>query len=102
MCVDILCVRTHAHGRLAGVLITYDNSDGWYDHADGGVRNPRAHPPTTPEGVQLRMFTARDATTATVRSEAVDCTPMSSFAIAVRGIVSVGLNAVALVKLTYM
>jgi hypothetical protein len=44
------------------------------------------------------MFTARETTTATVTSEARDCSIMSSFAHPVSGMVSVGLNAVALVN----
>gem|GEM_PF-2950539 len=48
--------------------------------------------------VQLKMLTAREMTTATVSSEASDWTIMSSFAQAVSGMVSVGLNAVALVN----
>jgi hypothetical protein len=44
------------------------------------------------------MFTAREMTTATVTDEARDWSIMSSFAHAVSGIVSVGLNAVALVN----
>ena len=47
---------------------------------------------------QLRMFTARDTTRATVRSDARDCTIMRIFAHGVSGMVSVGLNAVALVN----
>ena len=53
-------------------------------------------------GVQLphhlRMFTARDTTTATVTKEAKDWSIIKSFAQVVRGIVSVGLKAVALVN----
>ncbi len=48
--------------------------------------------------VQLRMFTAREITTATVTSEASDCTMNSDLAQAVNGMVSVGLNAVAFVN----
>jgi len=48
--------------------------------------------------VQLRMLTALEITTATVTSEARDCNIMRSFAQALSGIVSVGLNAVALVN----
>lgn len=44
------------------------------------------------------MLTARDTTTATVTKEASDCSIISNFAQAVSGIVSVGLNAVALVN----
>jgi hypothetical protein len=44
------------------------------------------------------MLTARDTTTATVTNEAKDWTIISSFAQAVSGMVSVGLNAVALVN----
>jgi hypothetical protein len=49
----------------------------------------------------VRILTARAATSATVRSDAADWTPISDLAMIVNGIVSVGLNAVALVKLTY-
>ena len=52
---------------------------------------------SVPNG-QLRMFTALDITNATVRSDANDCTIINNFAQAVSGIVSVGLNAVALVN----
>ncbi len=44
------------------------------------------------------MLTARETTTATVRSEANDWSVIRIFAHGVSGIVSVGLNAVALVK----
>jgi hypothetical protein len=44
------------------------------------------------------MFTALDITSATVRSDANDCTIINNLAQAVSGIVSVGLNAVALVN----
>ena len=47
------------------------------------------------------MFTARAATRATVSNEAPDCSPINAFAATVIGMVSVGLNAVAFVKLTY-
>ena len=49
----------------------------------------------------LRMFTARPATITTVVIEASASRSMSSLARTVRGIVSVGLNAVALVKDRY-
>jgi len=44
------------------------------------------------------MLTAREITTATVTSEAIDWSIMSDFAQDVSGMVSVGLNAVALVN----
>jgi hypothetical protein len=44
------------------------------------------------------MFTALEMTNATVRSDASDWIIISNFAQAVSGIVSVGLNAVALVN----
>jgi hypothetical protein len=44
------------------------------------------------------MFTAREMTTATVTRDAMAWRDMSSLAQAVRGMVSVGLNAVALVN----
>jgi hypothetical protein len=47
---------------------------------------------------QLKMFTAREMTTATVTSDARAWTDMSNLAQAVRGMVSVGLKAVALVN----
>ena len=47
---------------------------------------------------QLKMFTARETTTATVTNDARDCSIINNLAHAVRGIVSVGLNAVALVN----
>ena len=49
---------------------------------------------------QLRMLTARAATIATVTSDATACKPIRLFAMRVSGMVSVGLNAVALVRLT--
>jgi hypothetical protein len=45
-----------------------------------------------------RMLIARAKTMPIVISDASDCTSISSFACAVSGIVSVGLNAVALVN----
>ena len=48
--------------------------------------------------VQARMLTARETTSATVSSDAVDWSVISAFAESVSGIVSVGLNAVALVN----
>jgi hypothetical protein len=47
---------------------------------------------------QLKMLTARETTTATVSSDAIAWTDINSFAHAVRGIVSVGLKAVAFVN----
>jgi hypothetical protein len=44
------------------------------------------------------MLTARETTTATVSNEARDCNIINNFAQAVSGMVSVGLNAVALVN----
>ena len=51
-----------------------------------------AHDPST--------LTARAVTSTTITSETVDLSPMSSFAFSVSGIVSVGLNALALVSET--
>ncbi len=48
-----------------------------------------------------RTLTARAITSATVTSAIVDCTAISTFAQRANGSVSVGLNAVALVKLRY-
>jgi len=48
------------------------------------------------------MFTARAATSAIVVNDIKDCVNMNNLAVRVRGIVSVGLNAVALVADTYM
>ena len=75
----------------------------------GTQPNPRARDVCRPSqrrtaahgGVQPKMFTAREMTTATVMSDASDCSAMSSFAQPVSGIVSVGLNAVAFVNETY-
>ena len=50
---------------------------------------------------QLRMFTARATTSPIVTSDTIACAPISAFAVCVSGIVSVGLNAVALVSDTY-
>jgi len=50
---------------------------------------------------QFRMLTARETTTATVTREARDWNIISSFAQSVSGMVSVGLNAVALVNDVY-
>jgi hypothetical protein len=47
------------------------------------------------------MFTARETTSPMVTSDTIDCTPITSFAIGVSGIVSVGENAVAFVSDTY-
>jgi hypothetical protein len=58
----------------------------------------RAPPGWGPMVGQLRMFTARETTTATVKSDARDCSVMRSLAHGVSGMVSVGLKAVALVK----
>jgi len=49
---------------------------------------------------QLRMLTARAATTATVSSDATDWVAIRSFARGLSGMVSVGLKAVAFVRLT--
>lgn len=46
----------------------------------------------------FKMFTARETTSATVTKDAKDCNIINSFAHGVRGIVSVGLNAVAFVN----
>ncbi len=54
-----------------------------------------------PAGGYLRMFTARLNTSPTVISDASDCTSISILAHVVMGIVSVGLNAVALVNERY-
>ena len=48
-------------------------------------------------GSQFRMFTARAVTSTTRTNDESDCTDISSFAIPVMGIVSVGLKAVAFV-----
>jgi hypothetical protein len=50
---------------------------------------------------QPRMLTARATTSPSVTMAAVDWTAMSSFAVCVNGIVSVGLKAVALVRDVY-
>ena len=50
---------------------------------------------------QPRMFTARANTSPTVASAATDCIPMTALAVCVSGMVSVGLNAVALVRDVY-
>jgi hypothetical protein len=47
------------------------------------------------------MFTARAMTSPTVSRAEVDCRPMTIFAVWVSGMVSVGLNAVALVSEVY-
>ncbi len=47
------------------------------------------------------MFTARATTSPIVTSDTNACAPISAFAVCVSGIVSVGLNAVALVNDTY-
>ena len=52
-------------------------------------------------GPYLRMFTARAMTSAVVDKAIALCAAMSPFAHRGMGIVSVGENAVALVKLTY-
>jgi len=49
---------------------------------------------------QARMFTARAITSPTVTNDSSACASMASLARPDRGIVSVGLNAVELVKLT--
>src|ERR1700693_4389422 len=54
-----------------------------------------------PKWRQAKMLTAREMTKASVMSEASDCSAISSFAHPVSGIVSVGLNAVALVNDVY-
>jgi hypothetical protein len=46
------------------------------------------------------MLTARETISPIVTSETTDCTPMTDFAIGVRGIVSVGEKAVAFVSET--
>lgn len=60
-------------------------------------------PPSAPlarPSVYFKMFTARAITSAVVDRAIALCTAMRSFAQRVNGIVSVGENAVALVKLT--
>ncbi len=47
------------------------------------------------------MFTAREATKASAVNDTRDCASINNFAILVKGIVSVGLNAVAFVADTY-
>ena len=61
-------------------------------------RRRRTQSSRTEISVPARMLTARDTTSATVSSEASDWTIIRSFAQGVSGIVSVGLNAVTLVK----
>lgn len=67
---------------------------------DGGSRCPpsRIGGCFLSDHSQFRIFTARETTTATVTSEARDCSIINTFAQGVSGIVSVGLNAVAFVK----
>ena len=59
-----------------------------------------ATPLLSPErsSAQLKIFTARETTTATVTNDARDCSIINNFAQAVSGIVSVGLKAVAFVN----
>ena len=47
------------------------------------------------------MFTARETISPIVTSDTIDCRPITLFAIALSGIVSVGENAVAFVSDTY-
>jgi hypothetical protein len=49
----------------------------------------------------FKMLTARAMTSATVITEIADCVSMVSFVQRVRGITSVGLNAIAFVNDTY-
>jgi hypothetical protein len=62
-----------------------------------GLRSP----PRGLRALSAGVLTARATTRPSVSSEASDCTPMRLLAVAVRGIVSVGLNGVALVSDTY-
>ncbi len=62
---------------------------------------PSTSGPTLRRGAYLRMLTARATTRATVIREMADCNNMIILAQRVRGMVSVGLKAVALVKDTY-
>lgn len=64
----------------------------------GASTSPR--PLGAPLHNYLKMFTARAITRATVSNAIPLCTSISIFAQRLRGIVSVGLNAVAFVKLT--
>jgi hypothetical protein len=54
-----------------------------------------------PSAAQPRMFTARATTNPTVSRAATDWMPITTFAVCVSGIVSVGLNAVAFVNDVY-
>ncbi len=73
--------------------------------ADAGVAGPRpaaATPGSSNAGPdQLKMLTARATTSATVTSDTADWNIIDSFAQRLSGNVSVGLNAVALVKDRY-
>src|SRR5947209_8764746 len=69
-------------------------------HAE--IRTAQRPGSTAEPASQLKMFTARASTSATVSSAAPDCTVIRTFAIGVSGIVSVGLNAVAFVNDVYM
>jgi hypothetical protein len=59
-----------------------------------------AAPPRS--GYEPSMFTARAATSSTVTAESADSRPIIALARRDNGIVSVGLNAIAFVKETYM
>lgn len=56
----------------------------------------RAAPPQAGRDHQFRMFTLRAITSASSTKPEIACTIMNSFARTLRGITSVGLNAIAL------
>jgi len=87
-CVGVPGVCGRGRRQPGGVV-----PEGEAGPAPGGRRDPGL-------SGQLRMLTAREITRATVSSEASDCSIISSFAHGVSGMVSVGLNAVALVNET--
>lgn len=94
----VLCTPEVVHIRegsqAGGTRLVLDS--GWTSQVVGSLGAPFSSDRCTNH--QFRMLTALETTTATVTSEARDCSIMSSFAQSVSGMVSVGLNAVALVK----
>lgn len=74
-------------------------------HVMGAMAAPSMSPGCSRMPARLvayfRMFTARETTSATVSNETTDCSVISDLAAGVNGMVSVGLNAVALVNDVY-
>ena len=100
-CVEL---GSRGSGRVPGGLGSPDavgSSGAWLGTASEGAAAGWELSMPQPYPHQLRMFTARATTSPIVTSDTIACAPIRAFAFWVSGIVSVGLNAVALVSDTY-